>query len=261
MAEPDIWWLLPLTISLLIGAICPATGALLITQRRVLLANLMAHSVLPGLVIALAIGIEPSIGGLISGLLGALVAERLNRRFKGREEGAMNTVLAGFTALGVLLVPLLEARVDLETILFGDLLAATTPDLLRTTISASALLAMLVWGYRDLVFVGIDPEGAAIAKRPVLLIRLICSLITALVVISAISAVGIVLVIGLLCAPVLVHVERSLSLRSLIIRSAGTGLLLCGGGLILAMLADLPPGPLIGVLCVGILTIKAAFRH
>ena len=47
MAEPDIWWLLPLTISLLIGAICPATGALLITQRRVLLANLMAHSVLP----------------------------------------------------------------------------------------------------------------------------------------------------------------------------------------------------------------------
>ena len=122
MVEPDIWWLLPLTISVLIGAICPATGALLITQRRVLLANLMAHSVLPGLVIALAIGIDPSIGGLISGLLGALVAERLNRRFKGREEGAMNTVLAGFTALGVLLVPLLEARVDLETILFGDLL-------------------------------------------------------------------------------------------------------------------------------------------
>jgi zinc/manganese transport system permease protein len=105
VVEPDIWWLLPLTISLLIGAICPATGALLITQRRVLLANLMAHSVLPGLVVALAIGIDPSIGGLISGLLGALVAERLNRRFKGREEGAMNTVLAGFTALGVLLVP------------------------------------------------------------------------------------------------------------------------------------------------------------
>ena len=45
MVEPDIWWLLPLTISLLIGAICPATGALLVTQHRVLLANLMAHSV------------------------------------------------------------------------------------------------------------------------------------------------------------------------------------------------------------------------
>ena len=55
----------------------------------------MAHSVLPGLVIALAIGIDPTFGGLISGLLGALVAERLNQRFKGREESSMNTVLAG----------------------------------------------------------------------------------------------------------------------------------------------------------------------
>ena len=253
MAEVDIWWLLPLLISLLIRAICPATGALLITQRRVLLANLMAHSVLPGLVIALAVGIDPSIGGLVSGLLGALLAERLNRRFKGREEGAMNTVLAGFTALGVLLVPLLEARIDLETVLFGDLLAANAADLTRTLISATALLGMLIWGYRDLVFIGIDPEGAAVAKRPVLMIRLLSSLITALVVISAITAVGVILVIGLLCAPVLMHVERSRSLRELIWRSAGTGLLLCGGGMMLSIAIDLPPGPLIGTMCLGLL--------
>ena len=69
MVDTDSWLLLPLTISLLVGAICPATGALLITQRRVLLANLMAHSVLPGLVVALAIGIDPSIGGLILSLI------------------------------------------------------------------------------------------------------------------------------------------------------------------------------------------------
>ena len=253
MAEHDIWWLLPLVISLLVGTISPATGALLITQRRVLLANLMAHSVLPGLVIALAIGIDPSIGGLVSGLLGAFIAERLNRRFKGREEGAMNTVLAGFTALGVLLVPLLEARVDLETVLFGDLLAANSADLMRTGVSATALLAMVIWDYRDLVFIGIDPEGAAAARRPVGRIRLISSLITALVVISAITAVGIVLVIGLLCAPVLVHLERSRSLKELMWRSAGTGLLLCGGGMMLAVAVDLPPGPLIGTLCMGLL--------
>ena len=117
---------------------------------------------------------------------------------------------------------------------------------------------MLAWGYRDLVFVGIDPEGAAIAKRPVLLIRLICSLITALVVISAITAVGVILVIGLLCAPVLMHVERSRSLKELMLRSASTGLLLCGGGMMLAIAVDLPPGPLIGTLCLALLfTYKA----
>ena len=163
----------------------------------------MAHSVLPGLVIALAIGIDPTIGGLISGLLGALIAERLNQRFKGREESSMNTVLAGFTALGVLLVPLLQTRVDLETILFGDLLAANSSDLTRTLIATAAIIFLLVTRYQDLVFIGVDPDGAQAAKRPVTQIRFIAIVITALVIISAITAVGIILVIALLCAPVL----------------------------------------------------------
>ena len=253
MNELDLWWLTPLLLALLIGLICPATGSLLLTQRRILLANLLAHSMLPGLVLALAFELDPTIGGLISGLIGALLAERLSQQFKGREEGAMNTVLAGFTALGVLLVPLLQARVDLETVLFGDLLAAGSNDLVRTGIAALALLMLLFSHYRDLVFLGVDPEGAVAARRPVSQIRFLSIVITALVVISAITAVGIVLVIGLLCAPVLMHVERSLSLRDLIFRSAGTGLILCGGGMMLAVAGDLPPGPLIGVLCVTLL--------
>ena len=256
MNELDLWWLTPLLLALLIGLICPATGSLLLTQRRILLANLLAHSMLPGLVLALAFELDPTIGGLISGLIGALLAERLSQQFKGREEGAMNTVLAGFTALGVLLVPLLQARVDLETVLFGDLLAAGSNDLVRTGIAALALLMLLFRHYRDLVFLGVDPEGAVAARRPVSQIRFLSIVITALVVISAITAVGIVLVIGLLCAPVLMHVERSLSLRDLIFRSAGTGLLLCGGGMMLAVAGDLPPGPLIGVLCVTMLFIR-----
>ena len=236
--------------------ICPATGSLLITQRRILLANLMAHSVLPGLVIALAIGIDPTFGGLISGLIGALVAERLNQRFKGREESSMNTVLAGFTALGVLLVPLLQTRVDLETILFGDLLAANSSDLIRTLIATSALILLLLTRYQDLVFLGVDPDGAIAAKRPVTQIRFVAIIITALVIISAITAVGIVLVIALLCAPVLMHIDRSTSLKQLILRSAVTGLALTSGGMMIAIAVDLPPGPVIGSLCMITLILK-----
>ena len=256
MDEAQIWWLLPLVLSLLIGVICPATGSLLITQRRILLANLMAHSVLPGLVLALAIGIDPTFGGLISGLLGALIAERLNQRFKGREESSMNTVLAGFTALGVLLVPLLQTRVDLETILFGDLLAANSSDLIRTLIATSALILLLMTRYQDLVFLGVDPDGAIAAKRPVTQIRFVAIIITALVIISAITAVGIVLVIALLCAPVLMHIEDSTSLKQLILKSAATGLALTSGGMMIAIAVDLPPGPVIGSLCMIMLILK-----
>jgi zinc/manganese transport system permease protein len=161
----------------------------------------------------------------------------------------MNTVLAGFTAIGVLLVPLLQTRVDLETILFGDLLAANSSDITRTLIATTALIFLLLTRYQDLVFIGVDPDGAIAAKRPVSQIRYLAIVITALVIISAITAVGIILVIALVCAPVLMHIEKSRSLKQLIIKSAATGLALTSGGMLLAIAVDLPPGPVIGSLC------------
>ena len=168
----------------------------------------------------------------------------------------MNTVLAGFTALGVLLVPLLQTRVDLETILFGDLLAASGSDLTRTLVATFVLALLLITRYQDLVFIGVDPDGAYAAKRPVTQIRFIAIVITALVIISAITAVGIILVIALLCAPVLMHIEKSTSLKQLIVKSAATGLALTSGGMMLAIAVDLPPGPVIGSLCMVALILK-----
>jgi len=252
----DNWWLIPALVATLVGVLCPATGALLITQRRLLQANLITHAVLPGIVLALAFDWNVTAGGLVSAVLGALLADQLNRRFPGREDGVMNTVLAGFIALGVLLIPLLRLRVDLESLLFGDLLAAHDADLMGTVLAGLALVLMLLTRYRDFVYLGVDPDGAAAAGRPVAQLRFAMTVITALVVISSLTAVGVVLVIALLCAPVLLHVEQSSSLKQLMLRGAGTGFVLSSGGLGMAIALDLPPGPLIGVLCVLALLIR-----
>jgi zinc/manganese transport system permease protein len=114
----------------------------------------------------------------------------------------------------------------------------------------------LLTRYQDLVFLGVDPDGAIAAKRPVTQIRFVAIIITALVIISAITAVGIILVIALLCAPVLMHIERSTSLKQLILKSAATGLALTSGGMMIAIAVDLPPGPVIGSLCMITLILK-----
>ena len=72
------WWFVPLIITIFTGILCPAMGTVLITHRRLLQVNLISHCVLPGLALALALGIHPSIGGVISGLTGAIIAEREN---------------------------------------------------------------------------------------------------------------------------------------------------------------------------------------
>ena len=246
------WWLLPLAMALLVGALCPAVGTLLVTQRRLMQANLISHAVLPGLVLALAAGLDPALGGVASGVLGALLAERLQRRDGRSHEAVINTVLAGFLGLGVLLIPLLGLRLDLEAVLFGDLLAVGVADLGRSLLAAAALLGLVAVAYRNLVYLGVDPDGAAAVGLPVRALRLALACITALVVVSAMAAVGVVLVIALLCAPVLPGLRRAVSLRAAMLRASVVGLLLSTAGFALALALNLPPGPLIGVACLGL---------
>ena len=256
-----LWWMLPLLLALVVGALCPLAGTLLLVQRRLFLANLVSHAVLPGLALAIALGLDPALGGLVSGVAGALLAERLSSRDRpgqGGDEAVINTVLAGFLGLGVLLIPLLGIRVNLEAVLFGDLLAAAPADLLRSLV-ALAVMLLLALRYGQYVYLGVDPLGAASAGLPVQRLRLLLTGVTALTVVSAMTAVGVVLVIALMGAPALLALAGAVSLRQALWRSALLGTLLSGGGVVLALqpAVNLPPGPLIGVLCLGLLPIAA----
>ncbi|MEB3326532.1 MAG: metal ABC transporter permease [Synechococcus sp.] len=257
-----LWWLLPLLLALVIGGLCPLAGTLLLVQRRLFLANLVSHAVLPGLAVAVALRLDPGLGGVISGVAGALLAERLSRGDRpaeGGDEAVLNTVLAGFLGLGVLLIPLLHIRVDLEAVLFGDLLAAAPADLLRSLLALTAVLALISLRYSQYVYLGVDPLGAAGAGLPVRRLRLLLTLVTAFTVVSAMTAVGVVLVIALMGAPALVALAGARSLRQALGRSALVGMGISGAGFLVAIqpVVNLPPGPLIGVLCMGLLPVAA----
>ena len=110
----------------------------------------------------------------------------------------MNTILAGMLGFGVLLIPLFGIRIDLEAVLFGDLLTANFSDLLRTIIAFLTFILLITFGYEKVVYVGLDPEGASANGINVSLLNLALSFTTALVIVSSMSAVGVILVIALL---------------------------------------------------------------
>ena len=254
--ENIAWITIPLFITFLIGIICPMTGAILITQKRSNQANLISYAVLPGLVISAKLQIDSIIGGFVSSIIGSFLAERFNQKFINKQSAAINSVLAGFTALGVLLVPIFGAQIDLEAVLFGDLLSSNIADIVRLLITMFLLLGFILFNYEDLIFLGVDNEGAVFAKRPVKKIYILSSIITTLVIISAANAVGIILVIGLLCSPVLINIDKAKSLFSLMKKAALTGVISSLFGFSISLVFDLPPGPAIGLICFLILFLK-----
>ncbi len=246
----SFWWSIPLLMTMLVGIICPATGAILITHKRLLQANLISHSVLPGLALAIAIGVDPAFGGVISGLVGALIAEKLALKKSENNDAVINTVLAGSLGLGVLLIPLLGIRIDLEAVLFGDLLTASLGDLFRMIIAAIILIVFVKCSYMNLIYIGLDPDGAEAIGLNVSLFRIILGFVTSFVVVSSMAAVGIVLVIGLLSAPAVLGLNQAKSLGSAMLRSSIIGVLLSMIGFFSSISFNLSPGPLISILCI-----------
>ena len=242
--------MIPLIITFFSGILCPAMGTVLITHKRLLQVNLISHCVLPGLALALALNLPASLGGVISGLAGALIAESITNKKSENYEAIMNTILAGSIGLGLLLIPLLGIRINLEAVLFGDLLTANVEDLIRTLIAFATFISLMIFGYKNLVYIGLDQEGAAANGIKVYSLNLALGFTTALVIVSSMSAVGVILVIALLSTPTLFGLNQAASLSSAMIKSSIYGVSISMLGFVLSMIFDLPPGPLISVLCV-----------
>lgn len=261
MAAPDeIFWLIPLLLAGVCGLTCPLLGTLLVLQQRIQATNLMAYAVLPGVVLAQALGLSPLLGGVASALGAVLLAEALiaaradgSGSGGGSAEAVLNTVLAGSLGLGVLLVQALALPVDLEALLFGDLLVAGPADLLRMVLVLALLLVMIRWPFQQWQWLGLDPEGAESLELPVGRLRLLMAALTALVVVSATAAVGLALVMALICAPSLASLAGAASLGQALRRAALIGLVVSLAGCALALRLNLPPGPLMAFACLPLL--------
>ncbi len=251
------FWLVPVLLSALCGLTCPLLGTVLVLQRRVPTTNLMAYAVLPGVVISQALALSPLLGGLVSALGAVLLVESLSANRpegSGQGEAVLNTVLAGSLGLGVLLVQALDLPVDLDSLLFGDLLVAGPADLLRLMLALALVAALLRWRFTQLEWLALDPEGAEARESSLAPLRRLLAALTALVVVSATAAVGLALVMALICAPSLAALAQGATcLQPILRRAALVGLVVSTGSCGLALLLNLPPGPLMACACLPLL--------
>lgn len=259
------FWLIPLLLAAVCGLACPVLGCLLVLQRRIQTTNLMAYAVLPGAVLSQALALPTLVGGTATALLAAWMVEGLigstpatGGDRDGRPEAVLNAVLAGSLALGVLLVQALHLPVDLEALLFGDLLVAGPEDLLGMVLITGVLLLTLRARWSQWQWLALDPEGAKRLELPVRGLRFTMAALTALVVVAATSAVGLALVIALITAPALAGLPGSTSLGQALRRSALIGLLVCLAGCGFALLLNLPPGPVMACGCLPLLLRRRA---
>jgi manganese transport system permease protein len=190
-----------LGIGMLVAVVCAVLSCFMTLKGWALMGDAVSHAVLPGVVLAYALGLPFALGAFVFGVGSVGVIGWIREHTRVKEDTAIGLVFTGFFALGLVLISKLRSSVDLSHILFGNLLGITDGDIVQTILISLVVLGVLAVRGRDLLLFCFDPSHArSIGLRTGRLHYLLLTLLS-LAAVAGLQAVGIILVVAMLVTP------------------------------------------------------------
>jgi manganese/zinc/iron transport system permease protein len=245
-----------------LGAVGGALGTFAVLRRQGLMGDALSHSALPGVCLAYAWAGSKSppvlmLGAAVAGWIAmglALVAVRRARVDMG---SALATVLTTFFGLGIVLLTVLQKRPDagqagLDKFLFGQAAALVTEHVAwMAGIGGLAVLTVAVL-FKEMKAVTFDPLHSEASGLPVGVLGTLLTALLVCAVVIGLNTVGVVLMSAMLVAPAVAARQWSASLAGM---AWGAAVIGAASGVCGAVWSSLEPraptGPCI-VLCLGV---------
>ncbi len=190
-----------LVVAVLVGAVCAVLSCYLVLKGWSLMGDAISHAVLPGIVIAFALGLPLAVGAFAAGLGCAVATGYLKENSRIKEDTVMGIVFSGMFGFGLVLFTKVDTDQHLNHILFGNILGVTPRDLIETAIIAGGALIIVLAKRRDLLLYCFDPQHARAIGLPVRALHYGLLALLSLTIVAALKAVGIILVVAMLIAP------------------------------------------------------------
>ncbi|MBN8456392.1 MAG: metal ABC transporter permease [Verrucomicrobia bacterium] len=188
-------------VSALIGGVCGFLSSFVTLKGWSLMGDALSHAVVPGVSIAYILGLPFALGAFVAGLLAAAAMAFIRAKSRIREDATIGIVFTAWFALGLLLISLFPARVDLKVIILGNILGISDPDITQVISISAVTLLVLGLKWKDLMLFCFDPNQArTLGLRAGMLHVILLSLLAATA-IAALQAVGACLVVAMLVTP------------------------------------------------------------
>ena len=188
-------------VGAVVGAVCAVLSCYLVLKGWSLMGDAISHAVLPGIVIAYAVGAPLALGAFASGLLCAVATGFIKANSRVKEDTVMGVVFTGLFAFGLVLFTKVKSDLHLDHILFGNILGIERRDLIESGIVATVTLVIVLALRRDLLLFCFDPSHARAIGLPTGFLNYLLLALLAATIVAALKAVGIILVIAMLVTP------------------------------------------------------------
>jgi len=232
--------------SLLSGILCSVVGVYVYLRKMTFIGAGLAHIAFAGISFGLLIGYFPMFWGFIFTLFAAILVWFFSFRGKLTADSTVGILFATSMGLAVLFLGISgKYRSEALSYLFGSPLTTSLIDIFFLFIACVLLLTLLIYYYRDIYLTIFSEEIAKASGISTERITFIATFFISVAVISAMKAVGALLVFSLLVVPPAAAYEIAESFTGMIIFSvlfASFSIIL---GLFLSFLFDVPSGSMI----------------
>jgi manganese transport system permease protein len=246
-------------VSAFVGLVCAVLSCYITLKGWSLMGDAISHAVVPGVVLAYALGIPFAVGAFLFAFGATVAIGYVKSKTRLKEDAVIGVVFTGFFAFGIVLVTKIPSNIDLFHILFGNVLGISQQDIIQTLIAGGITLLVILLRRKDLLLFCFDPNHAqAIGLNTQLMYyTLLCVL--ALTIVTALQTAGIILVIAMLVTPGATAYLLSDRFDQMLGISIATSVFSCVLGTYLSYYLDASTGGCIVVLLTLLFVLAMAF--
>ena len=228
-------------------------GCFIVWRRLAYFGETISHSALLGVALAILLDFDFTVGIFAVASLVVLAMFYLERRDTLPTDTLLGLLAHGGLAIGLVTLSFFpNMRMDLQALLFGDILAVSRTDLALIWIGGALALGVLRLIWRPLLAATVSPDLAKVAGMNPERARLVFGIFLAGVIAAAIKVVGVLLIVALLIIPAATARRFATSPELMALGAAGAGIVAVAGGLFASANFDTPSGPSIVVVALAL---------
>ena len=230
--------------AVLMGILGGMLGSFVTLRQLSFFSHAVGHAALVGVALGVLLQINPTWMLLPFTLVFGVIVLYFIDKTDLASDSVLSIVLSGALAIGVILTSLIKGyRGNLMAVLFGDILAINTTDLILTLLVLVGGSIFLLSTLRQQILLTLNPDVAQVQGIPVQLYRYVFVVLLSLAVAVAIKAVGVLLVNAFLVIPASTAKLMSHHFSRFLVISVIVGSISSIAGIIVSGIFNLASGP------------------
>lgn len=242
------------------GAMLSILGPFAINRNMGFMADAMAHATLPIIAVGVFLGFSISELGVPAAILIAIFLGLIIKNTNVGEDTAIGIIFSSFFALGFVLISLLNVTVNLEDLLFGQILAVSTTDVYIVVSLLLTVFTVVIVYFKQLLFYSFDPIGAEVKGLNTTFLNYLFLILLSIAIVGSLQTVGIILVLSMLIIPAAAAKLVTDTFVTSIKVSVFFGIISSISGLYLSYFLNLPSGPSMSLVATGIFVLSFLFN-